>query len=133
MKNIYLLFSITLILSFNIIGQNAINALTPTSTGNAAKVNNENTIPDKYSLEQNYPNPFNPSTIIVFNLPENTYVSLKVYNTIGMEVASLVNGLTPAGTHEAVFNAEGQYSGVYFYTLKTGSNYVQTRKMILMK
>jgi len=102
-------------------------------TGIATSVNDENIIPAKFSLEQNYPNPFNPTTKIQYNLPQNSFVNLKVYNAIGKEVASLINSVVPAGTHEVVFDASGLNSGVYFYTLKTGNNFVQTRKMILMK
>ena len=102
-------------------------------SGTATSVNDKNIIPAKFSLEQNYPNPFNPSTIIRYNLPENSFVNLKVYNAIGKEVASLVNSVVPAGTHDVVFDASGLNSGVYFYTLKTGNNFVQTKKMILMK
>jgi hypothetical protein len=103
-------------------------------TGTApTSVNDKNIIPAKFSLEQNYPNPFNPSTKIQYNLPENSFVSLKVYNIIGKEVANLVNGVVAAGTHEVLFDASKLNSGVYFYTIKTGNNIVQTRKMILMK
>jgi Secretion system C-terminal sorting domain len=102
-------------------------------TGTNTSVNDKNFIPAKFSLDQNYPNPFNPSTKIKYDLPENSYVSLKVYNIIGKEVASLVNSVVPAGTHEVVFDASGLNSGIYFYTLKTGNNFVQTKKMILMK
>ena len=102
-------------------------------TGTNTSVNDKNFIPAKFSLDQNYPNPFNPSTKIRYDLPENSFVSLKVYNIIGKEVASLVNSIVPAGTHEIIFDASGLNSGVYFYTLKTGNNFVQTRKMILMK
>jgi hypothetical protein len=102
-------------------------------TGTATSVNDKIIIPAKFSLDQNYPNPFNPSTKIQYNLPDNSFVSLKVYNAIGQQVASLVNGIVPAGTHEVLFDASGFNSGVYFYTLKTGNNFVQTRKMILMK
>jgi hypothetical protein len=90
-------------------------------------------IPSKLSLEQNYPDPFNPSTKIKFCLPEKLFVNLKVYNSIGSEIASLVKGVTPAGIHEVSFNASNYTSGVFFYTLITGNNFVQTRKMILMK
>jgi hypothetical protein len=102
-------------------------------TGINTSVNDKNIIPAKFSLEQNYPNPFNPSTIIQYNLPQNSFVNLKVYNIIGKEVASLVNSVVPAGSHEVVFDASMLNSGVYFYTLKTGNNFVQTKKMILMK
>jgi hypothetical protein len=102
-------------------------------SGTATSVDNEKMIPAEFSLEQNFPNPFNPSTKIVYNLPENSFVSLKIFNAIGMEVATLVNSVTPAGSHEILFDAQGYNSGVYFYTLKTGNNFVQTKKMILMK
>jgi hypothetical protein len=102
-------------------------------SGTATSVNDKNIIPAKFSLEQNYPNPFNPSTKIQYNLPENSFVSLKVYNTIGKEVVNLVNNVIPAGIHEVLFDASGLNSGVYFYTLKAGANFVQTKKMILIK
>ena len=102
-------------------------------TGTATSVNDKNLIPAKYSLEQNYPNPFNPSTKIQYSIPENSFVNLTVFNAIGKEVGTLVNGVIPAGTHEVLFDASSLNSGVYFYTLKTGSTFVKTRKMILMK
>ena len=102
-------------------------------TGTATSINDKRNIPDKFSLEQNYPNPFNPSTKIRYNLPQNSFVNLKVYNAIGTEVVSLVNNVMPAGNHEVIFDASGLNSGVYFYTLKTGDNFIQTKKMILMK
>ena len=97
-----------------------------------------------YSLEQNYPNPFNPTTKIKFTIPdvalsgvEGSLVSLKVYDVLGNEVATLVNEYKPAGSYEVEFNGHsdgGQNlsSGIYFYTLQSGS-FFQTRKMILMK
>jgi hypothetical protein len=88
--------------------------------------------PKEYSLAQNYPNPFNPSTSIKYNLPGNSFVSLKIYNSIGQEVTSLINSVEPAGSHEVLFNASGMNSGVYFYTLIAGA-YIQTRKMLLLK
>jgi hypothetical protein len=90
-------------------------------------------LPFIFTLDQNYPNPFNPSTKIQYNLPENSFVSLKVYNTIGQEVAALVNNVVLPGSHEITFDASKLNSGVYFYTLKSGNNFVQTRKMIIMK
>lgn len=89
-------------------------------------------LPDGYSLENNYPNPFNPSTTISFGLPEVTYVSLKIYNAIGQEVASLINRQMEAGKHSIDFNADELNSGIYFYKLEAGS-FVQTRKMVLLK
>lgn len=95
-------------------------------------VNEGEATPENYSLEQNYPNPFNPSTTIKFRIPENSFVSLKVYNVLGKEVATLVNEEKNAGIFEVNFNANNLSSGVYFYKLETG-NFVKTNKMILLK
>jgi spore coat protein A len=86
-----------------------------------------------FRLSQNYPNPFNPSTVINFSIPaENTLVSLKIYNSIGQEVGTLINQIVPAGNHEVRFDATGLSSGVYFYTLTAG-NFVDSKKMIVLK
>ena len=85
-----------------------------------------------FQLKQNYPNPFNPSTVINYQLPDNNFVTLKVYDVIGNEVATLVNEYTPAGTYEVRFNASKLTSGVYYYQLRAGS-FVQTNKMLLVK
>ncbi|HSD62762.1 MAG TPA: plastocyanin/azurin family copper-binding protein [Ignavibacteriaceae bacterium] len=101
-------------------------------------VKNENIIASKFNLEQNYPNPFNPSTIISYTLNNPGFVSLKVYNSIGQEVATLVNENQSAGAHSIVFNTAENLntgslaSGVYYYKLKT-SGFEQTRKMLLLK
>jgi len=89
-------------------------------------------IPSGFILDQNYPNPFNPSTKISFGLPERSSVVLKVFNTLGEEVAELVNQSLDAGTHSYNFNASGLTSGVYVYTLQTGSNVI-SKKMTLLK
>jgi len=89
-------------------------------------------IPGKYSLLQNYPNPFNPKTVIEFYIPKNDYVTLKVYNWLGQEVASLVEGERAAGKYKITFDASKLSSGVYFYSLRT-RDYSETRKMILVK
>ena len=86
----------------------------------------------QYSLSQNYPNPFNPTTIIKWQQPEVGFVTLKIYDVLGNEVASLVNEELTVGKHETVFNASRFSSGVYFYQLKAGS-YIETKKMILIK
>jgi hypothetical protein len=88
--------------------------------------------PQAYALIQNYPNPFNPSTRIQYSLEKAGPVSLKVYNVLGLEVATLVNGPQEAGSYTVPFNAQGLASGVYFYRLQTGS-FVSTKKLILMK
>ena len=85
-----------------------------------------------FRLEQNYPNPFNPNTVISYQLPVNSKVSLKVYNVLGKEIATLVNEELAAGEHEVEFDATGLPSGIYFYQLRS-SNYSETKKMMLIK
>jgi photosystem II stability/assembly factor-like uncharacterized protein len=93
----------------------------------------DNLIPVNYSVSQNFPNPFNPSTVIKYQIPQNSFVSLKVYNSLGQEAATLVNGMINAGTHEVQFNASNLSSGVYYYVINAGNDFVQTKKMILIK
>ncbi|HTO92921.1 MAG TPA: T9SS type A sorting domain-containing protein, partial [Bacteroidota bacterium] len=88
--------------------------------------------PLKFALEQNYPNPFNPSTEIAFTIPKASQVELNVYNVLGQQVATLVNGPMAAGSHAVTFNAANLASGVYFYRLQAGS-LATTQKMLLMK
>lgn len=94
--------------------------------------NNPGEFPNSFILKQNYPNPFNPSTTISYSIPENSSVTLKVFNVLGKEVATLVNENQPAGNYNIDWNAVEMSSGVYFYELRAGSN-VQTNKMILMR
>jgi hypothetical protein len=89
-------------------------------------------LPITFKLQQNYPNPFNPSTNIRFSLPTASNVALKVFNTAGQEVATLVEGYREAGNYEHSFDASQLASGVYYYRLKAG-NFIETRKMILTK
>jgi hypothetical protein len=89
-------------------------------------------VPSAYTLEQNYPNPFNPTTTIRFALPTSSDVSLKVYDALGNEVMSLVNGFKNAGSHSVEMNASNLSSGVYFYKLQAG-NFVATKKLTLIK
>lgn len=100
------------------------------------KVENNNNIAQSYLLEQNYPNPFNPSTTIRFIVPGKRnsaeHISLKIYDILGKEAASLVNSNLSAGTYEIKWNAYNMSSGVYFYRLVSGS-YSETKKMILAK
>ncbi|MHB1687965.1 MAG: T9SS type A sorting domain-containing protein [Ignavibacteriaceae bacterium] len=91
-----------------------------------------NKIPKTYALEQNYPNPFNPTTIIKYDLPKAGQVTLKVYDILGREVATLYNGNQLAGTYNVSFDASQLASGVYFYQLKSG-DYVSIKKMVLLK
>ena len=87
---------------------------------------------DIFVLEQNYPNPFNPSTTISFSIQTDQFVTLKVFNAIGEEMATLINENLTRGTHNINFNAEGLSSGFYIYRLESG-NQVQVRKMMLLK
>ena len=85
-----------------------------------------------FYLGQNYPNPFNPSTTIRFRIAESGLVSLKVFDILGREVATLVNEVKPAGNYEVEFDGGELASGIYFYRLKAGG-FTQTRKAILLK
>jgi len=89
-------------------------------------------VPNVYELGQNYPNPFNPSTTIKFSVPEAGLVTLRVFNLLGQEVATLLNGEKTAGVYEATFDASTLSSGIYFYTLDT-KNFSSTKKMVLLK
>jgi hypothetical protein len=93
---------------------------------------NDESIPVTYGLAQNYPNPFNPSTTIRYGLPHTTFVTLTIYNTLGQQVAQLVNEQQQAGYHDVVFRGDGLASGVYFYRLDAGS-YTNVKKLLLLK
>lgn len=97
-----------------------------------SSVGNVNIISDNFILDQNYPNPFNPATFISFNLPSDGYVSLKVYDVTGKEIAELMDEYGYAGNNQIQFNANDLTSGVYFYTL-IFNNQSQTRKMLLIR
>jgi parallel beta-helix repeat protein len=92
----------------------------------------ESQLPTTVVLAQNYPNPFNPSTTIKYDLPRDTRVSLKIYDVLGREVATLVNGEERAGYKSIEWNASGFTSGVYFYRLEAGS-FVSVKKLLLLK
>ena len=85
-----------------------------------------------FILEQNYPNPFNPTTLIRYQLPVNSEVTLIVYNTLGKEITVLVSEELPAGSHKVEFDASAFPSGIYFYQL-IANKFIETKKMILMK
>ncbi len=89
-------------------------------------------IPTAFNLYQNYPNPFNPTTVIAFDLPESGLAKLKVYDMLGREVSTLVNGQKNAGHYEIIFDAEHLASGIYLYRLSL-KNRVLTRRMLLLK
>ena len=89
-------------------------------------------IPDGFSLQQNYPIPFNPTTIIKYRVPKLSYLTIKEYDVLGNEIATLVNEEKPAGSYELEFNGRRFTSGVYFYQLHAG-DYTDTKKMILLR
>jgi len=97
---------------------------------NSIAISNE--IPIEFSLSQNYPNPFNPTTIIKYQIPELSFVTLKIYDVLGSEIATLVNEEKPIGSYVVELNAKGLPSGIFFYKLQAGS-FVETKKMILIK
>ena len=108
--------------------------------GNTAKINHggvtslidDKVTPDGFILEQNYPNPFNPTTTISFSIPSSSFISLKVYDILGKEVATLVNEEKQAGNYEVNFDAASLSSGTYFYRLQAG-NIIATKKLLLVK
>jgi uncharacterized repeat protein (TIGR01451 family) len=98
----------------------------------ATEIKNEGSVLNEYSLSQNYPNPFNPSTVIEFNIPAADQVTLKVYDILGREVATLINGEINPGLHRVHFNGSQLASGMYIYRL-TGKSVNITKKMLLTK
>jgi len=89
-------------------------------------------VPSVYKLEQNYPNPFNPTTNIRYSIPNSSFVSLKVFDMLGQEVATLYNGNQDAGSYVADFDAANLANGTYYYTLTAGS-FSETKKMLVLK
>ena len=106
-------------------------------TTNAPLVNQFD--PVQFALGQNYPNPFNPRTVISYHLPAaqaglavNSVVTLKIFDVLGREVATLVNERQSAGSHTVNFSGDVLSSGIYFYQLRAGT-FVETRKMVLLR
>ena len=89
-------------------------------------------IPSEFNLSQNYPNPFNPSTIIAYSIPQRSNVSLKIYDVLGKEIATLIDEQKEAGLYEIKFDASKLSSGVYIYSIQAG-DFLESRKMILIK
>jgi photosystem II stability/assembly factor-like uncharacterized protein len=94
--------------------------------------NIETNVPAHFTLSQNYPNPFNPSTAISFNLSSRSFVSLKIFDLLGREVATIVSEEMPAGSYLRQWNAANMPGGVYFYRLQAGS-FTETKKLVLLK
>ena len=91
-----------------------------------------NDFPVQFSLQQNYPNPFSGSTNVDYRIPNEEHVTLSIYNSLGEEVATLVNGESSAGVHSVQLSGSGLQNGIYFYRLTAGKN-VQTGKMIVIR
>jgi len=89
-------------------------------------------IPEEFVLFQNYPNPFNPITTIRFIIPQSQFVSLKIFDMLGREIKTIVNGNKTPGTYEVNFDGSSLTSGVYFYRLQAGS-FMETKKLVLIK
>jgi Tol biopolymer transport system component len=95
------------------------------------KFSNSN-LPVIFSLSQNYPNPFNPTTTVNFSVPKSGFVTIKLYDILGKQVATLINDNKPAGNYSVKFDGSKLVSGVYFYRMETGS-FSQSRKLLLLK
>jgi hypothetical protein len=104
-------------------------SMTPESI---TKLNQNPGLIGSFELSQNYPNPFNPSTVINFKVPFKSRVTIKVFNILGSEVATILNEEKPAGSYNVTFNAGSLASGVYFYQLRAG-NFIATKKLMILK
>ncbi|NOZ62844.1 MAG: DUF4961 domain-containing protein [Calditrichaeota bacterium] len=104
----------------------------PITVSGGTGVAAERALPRRYELAQNFPNPFNPTTTISFEIPATNQVKLSVYDLLGKEVATLVNGKVSAGNHQIVFDASNLQSGIYYYRLESG-DFVATKKLLLLK
>ena len=103
-----------------------------TTTGGTGVAQMGNDVPNTFALAQNYPNPFNPTTQISYSIPKESFVSLKVFNLMGQEVATLVSGNQPAGKYSIPFDASRLSSGIYMYRLQAGSS-VEVKRMMFVK
>ncbi len=124
----------------NIIGINNIYGNGTLCYGNVGVQNISSTItPEKFELFQNYPNPFNPSTFIKFQLPEKSYVQIKIYDLLGRETANIFEGEFEQGFYSASFDGSGLPSGIYYYKIEAHglsnkeSGFIKTMKMSLIK
>jgi len=102
------------------------------SINSTTAIDNDNAIPKEFSLSQNYPNPFNPETVIRYKVKATSHVTIKVFDMLGREVATLVNEEKSAGNHSIIFNGRNLASGVYLYKMQAGS-FVETKKIIMIK
>lgn len=137
-STIYLKFNNSLTPGLNILRDYVIEVNGHYTDGSSQLVNNilalrnHNESPTSYKLYNNYPNPFNPKTSIKYSLGQASQVNISIYNITGQLVATLVNGFEDAGIHELIFDGGNYASGVYFYKLET-TNFIETKKMVLIK
>jgi len=110
---------------------NGITILKTFAVGEITPVD-ESAAPGQFVLYQNHPNPFNPVTLIPFSLPHECKVSLKIFNSLGEEIATLADGIFPAGYHTVRWDAETYANGIYFYRLTAGA-FAETKRMTLVK
>ena len=113
-------------------GFNDVYLIKTLGDGTVSVEDDRSVMPTGFALLQNYPNPFNPSTTIAFSLPRATYVTLKIFNTLGQEAATVLSQELAAGTYETKWEATGIGSGMYFYRLQTAT-FSETKKLILLK
>jgi hypothetical protein len=118
-------------LMFDVLPDNGVITLIRSRT-TGLKSDNMLTFPSSFELQQNYPNPFNPSTVISYQLPVSSFVTLKVYDVVGREAKTLVSSRENAGTYAVRFEGSSLASGIYFYRLRA-DNFAAVRKLVLLK
>ena len=109
-----------------------LNELAGSNPSTTTEVEDQDPLPVQFSLEQNYPNPFNQTTAIIYRLSDVRFVTLRVFDVLGRQVAELVNQEQGAGQHRVVWDASQMPSGIYFYRLHTGES-VHTKKLLLLR
>ena len=114
------------------LAQTILNNISSGASAKSVESANDEVLPTSYQLSQNYPNPFNPTTTITFDLPKASHVEMVVFDAMGREVATLVEGALSAGRHDVTWQAGNLPSGVYFYRIAAG-DFVQVRQMLLIK
>ena len=112
--------------------KDSLNSAIENLTTAGTDIDENNNVPVIYTLGQNYPNPFNPTTTINYSIPQSGYISLKVFNLLGEEVATLFEGEQQAGNYNITFNATDLVSGIYVYQLRS-ENFIETKKLVLVK
>jgi hypothetical protein len=95
-------------------------------------IEDDGVVPNTFSISQNYPNPFNAQTTIQYSLPKQSLVSIDIFDILGRKVEMLAEGIKPAGEHQAIWDASGRSSGIYFFRIRAG-DMVETKRMVLIK